>query len=199
MPWFTAPGRLISWATTTGRVGLCGRARNEVAPNSPRLVARAKPAAKPPLRHSTGPSTLWITRPGPAPREAAASRWRGSIPRSAGTKVRTTSGTATTAWASGTIHQDLVKASGGRARVIRKPKPTVTALTPSGSMKNPSSHTRPRLAQVERGWRETTTAIHTPDTRAIAPAVRAVRSENQAACSTLTSKAGVACGLNRSR
>ena len=65
-------------------------------------------------------------------------------PASTGTRVRTTSGSATSAWAIGTSSGESRKSSGGSSRVIRKPKPRVTAETPSGSMKKPSSRPRTR-------------------------------------------------------
>ena len=109
--------------------------------------------------------------------------------RSAGRSVRTTSGTATTAWARGRIHQLLVRARGGRARVMRKPKPTVTALTPSGSMKAESRTATPQRRRRERGRRETTRETAVPITRARPAATTATRSELPAASHTVTSRA----------
>ena len=66
-----------------------------------------------------------------------------------------TSGTATTACAIGTSTADERRSSGGRFSVIRKPKPTVTAETPSGSMNNPSSTPiAPRRGSAARPARE---------------------------------------------
>jgi len=73
MPRFSAPGRPSSRKITTGRVGRSGRARNDVAPNSPRLTANANPTASPSDRAATGQSTCASTRAGPAPSTAAAS------------------------------------------------------------------------------------------------------------------------------
>ena len=109
--------------------------------------------------------------------------------RSAGSRVRTTSGTATTACASGRIHQERVRASGGRARVMRKPKPTVTAETPSGSMKAASSPAMTRASARLRGRRETTRHTATPRLRAMAAAATATDTELAAASHTVTSRA----------
>src|SRR5690606_38157072 len=46
MPWFSAPGRPMSRTMTTGSVGRSGRARNDVAPSSPRETANANPTAR---------------------------------------------------------------------------------------------------------------------------------------------------------
>ena len=73
--------------------------------------------------------------------------------------------------------------------VMRKPKPTVTAETPSGSMKTESSRTTPRRSHGERGRRETTRLTAVPIASAITAAAAATRSELPAACHTVTSRA----------
>src|SRR5680860_1188860 len=155
---------------TTGSVGRSSRARKLVAPNSPRETAKAKPAAARRERQATGRSTVSRTRNGPAPREDAAWRWRSSMERNTGPTVRTTSGSATMAWAIGISSAELRRSTGGRSRVIRNPKPTVTAETPSGSMNNPSS------TPVNRppAGRETRNATSEPSDRARALATSAL-------------------------
>ncbi len=169
MPKLASPGLPISRKITTGRVGCSSRARNEVAPNSPRLTANAKPAATTSGRATTGTSTVRNARSGPAPSDAAAWRWRSSTPLSTGTRVRTTSGSATRAWAIGTSSGDEV------SRVSRKPKPSVTADTPSGSMKNASRVPRSRRSALPSERRLTTTAISPPSSSDIQVASTAVR------------------------
>ena len=61
--------------------------------------------------------------------------------------TRTTNGTPTRACASGTSSQESRRSSGGLSRVIRKPKPTVTAEVPSGSI---SSASKPRSSRPAR-------------------------------------------------
>src|SRR5690348_17676729 len=52
----------------------------------------------------------------------------------------------------------LRRSSGGRFKVIRKPKPMVTAETPRGSMNTPSKTATMRRATGWEGRRETTYA-----------------------------------------
>ncbi len=56
-----------------------------------------------------------------------------------GTVVRTTNGIATTAWATGMSSAE-VRRSIGASSATRKPKPSVTAEVPRGSMSNASNH-----------------------------------------------------------
>ncbi len=129
------------------------------------------------------------TRSGPAPSEAAAWRCRSSIAASTGARVRTTSGSATSAWAIGTSSGESRKSSGGSSRVMRKPKPRVTAETPSGSMKKPSRTPRTRRSARDRERRVTTRATRPPRSRAIQVASTAVRNEVTKASVTGTSSA----------
>ena len=65
--------------------------------------------------------------------------------------MRTTNGIATSACAIGTSSGDVRRSSGGVSRVIRNPKPSVTALTPSGTLSSPSSRPPARPGGRERG------------------------------------------------
>ena len=56
-----------------GMVGVWGRATNKVAPNSPRLMVKAKTAPTTSARPRIGKSTVCHTFKGPAPSTAAAS------------------------------------------------------------------------------------------------------------------------------
>ena len=73
--------------------------------------------------------------------------------------------------------------------MIRKPKPSVTAETPSGSMKKPSSVLRSRRSPRVSDRRLTTTAISPPSSSDIQVASTAVRSEVTSASVTGTSSA----------
>ncbi len=80
--------------------------------------------------------------------------------RSVGTVARTTNGTATRAWASGTRAIE-VRRSTGTSSATRKPNPIVTADVPSGSMSTTSNHREraPRpLATIVADARPTATA-----------------------------------------
>ncbi|CPU65437.1 Uncharacterised protein [Mycobacteroides abscessus] len=77
----------------------------------------------------------------------------------------------------------------GRSSVTRKPKPTVTAETPSGSMNTESSTEIARRPPRERGRRDTTSATRPPITTASTVASAAVRSELPAASHTVTDSA----------
>ena len=72
---------------------------------------------------------------------------------------------------------------------MRKPKPTVTADTPSGSMKAASSPMTARASARLRGRRETTRHTATPSVRAMTAAATATATEFAAASHTVTSRA----------
>ena len=82
--------------------------------------------------------------------------------------VRTTKGTPTRAWASGTRIHDDRRSSGGSSSAIRNPKPTVTADTPSGSI---SSASKPLTSRPAR--RVSAAAASPPTSRAMAVAAAA--------------------------
>ncbi len=124
---------------TTGIVGNSGRATSAVAPNSPMEMAKANAAATNIARPTMGKSTSRQTRQGDAPITAAAPRNDGRMPRSTGSKLRTTNGNATSVCASGKSAGDARKSSGGLSSAMMYPKPSVTADVPSGSMNNGSS------------------------------------------------------------
>lgn len=146
---------------------------NTVAPNSPSDTAKAKPAAISNARRTRGRSTSRQTRQGDAPSTAAASRSRSSTARSTGSMVRTTKGAPTSACASGTRTQDWRRSSGGLSSAIRKPKPTVTADTPSGSI---SSASNPRTSRPA-SRRASAAAASPPITTAMAVAATAYSRE----------------------
>ena len=73
--------------------------------------------------------------------------------------------------------------------MIRKPKPRVTAETPSGSMKRASSPPRIRRSARNRDRRVTTMATSSPIDSDIQVASKAVRSEMARASVTGTSSA----------
>ena len=106
-------------------------------------------------RRAGGAGGLTVTsrhaRTGEAPRVAAASCRRGSMPRSTGRTVRTTKGTATSAWPTGTSHHDARQSTGATSNVISMPKPIVTAEVAIGSI-SPASSSRPcrRAAVIAR-------------------------------------------------
>ena len=66
---------------------------------------------------------------------------------SAGSSVRMTKGTAMIACAAGIRTGEVRRSSGGSSRAIRNPRPTVTALTPRGSMSDESA--TPRVPTAE--------------------------------------------------
>ena len=138
-----------------------------------------------------GTSTSRHTRAGDAPSIAAASRSRGSMARSTGVTVRTTNGIATSAWAMGTRSGEERRSTGGWSRVMRKPKPTVTADTPSGSDSAVSS---PRLRRAASA-----NAPQPPTTTAMTVAIAAKRSELPIASTGDTYSALLACSESSAR
>ena len=103
-------------------------------------------------RATIGRSTSRQTRAGLAPRAsrpppAAAGRWSAAPDAT----MRTTNGIATSACAMGTSSGDVRRSSGGVSRVMRNPKPSVTALTPEGHAQQPVEETPARPGGRERG------------------------------------------------
>ena len=80
---------------------------------------------------------------------------RGSTARSTASVTRTTNGTATSAWPTGTIHHSARQSNGGVSNVMSMPNPIVTADVPIGSIRPVSSSrpSRPRGGDRERGQR----------------------------------------------
>ena len=72
---------------------------------------------------------------------------------------------------------------------MRKPKPSVTAETPSGSMKTPSRTVRTRRSALDRERRVATTATVRPSSSDIQVASTAVRSDVASASVTGTTSA----------
>ena len=117
----------------------------------------ARPADTTTGRRSRGPADVHHARSGGAPSVAAASTGPGPMLSSAGTTVRTTRGSATSAWPMGTSHHEARQSNGGVSKVISSPSPTVTADVASGSIR-PASSSQP--------WRwatATATAASVPD------------------------------------
>ena len=135
-----------------------------MAPNSPSETANENPAPTASARAAIGRSISRRTLAGAAPKVAAASRRRTSMPRRVGTTTRITNGTPIRAWATGTSHRDDRKSSGGSLNAMSMPKPTVTAEAPSGSI-IPRSKAR---AKVRRPC--TTTTEASPPTTTARPA-----------------------------
>ena len=142
-------------------------------------------------RATIGRSTSRQTRAGDAPSVAAASRRRGSMARSTGVTMRTTNGTATSAWAIGISHDEPRKSNGAWSSAMRKPKPTVTADTPSGSERSVS---RPRRRDAASA-----NAPHPPTTTASTVAIAANRSELAMASTGGTNSVLPACTSPRAR
>ena len=85
--------------------------------------------------------------------------------RSTGRTARTTNGTATSAWPTGTSHHDARQSNGDRSNVISIPKPIVTADVAIGSIR-PVSSSRPRrraavIASAARAPTRTARAVAT--------------------------------------
>src|SRR3990172_5122761 len=123
----------------TGSVGYSGRARKLVAPNSPSEMVKANTPLTSAARAMMGKSTSHHTRQGEAPSTAAACRRLTGIERSAGSKARTTKGSATSECASGINSGSEPESKGGRLNTTMNPNPSVTAEVPSGSINSGSS------------------------------------------------------------
>ena len=130
-----------------------GRSRRWRRTRRARWRRRSRPPRARPATRAAGrrPATRGAaTRRARRPRRAAADR-SSAAP---GVIVRTTNGSATTAWAIGTSH-GLARRSTGSSRARRNPKPTVTAEVPSGQEQHAVE--RPRHAPVrarQRGGRQ---------------------------------------------
>ena len=161
----------------TGRVWKSADARKLVAPNSPSAIAKDSPAANPIPRATIGPSTVSATRSGLAPRVAAASLSFGSTERRIGMIMRTTTGSATTAWANGTSEPERASSGNAICKDTMKPKPIVTPETPTGNITAASTIFCARPNAAVRAWRESHHANGRPAMRVIHMASDAVKSE----------------------
>src|SRR5690606_10602725 len=175
MPKLGAPGRASRRQSVVGMLPAPGRAMKDVAANSPSEITKEKAAPTMAARLTMGRSMVRHTRNGDAPSTAAASRMSGSIDRRVGTVVRTMNGTATRAWAMGMSHA-LARMSKGQSRATMKPKPTVTAEVPRGSISTTSNHRESRLPR-----RVITVAASRPTTAARTMATAAYLREFPAA------------------
>src|SRR5687768_12427683 len=138
-PKTSAPGWPSNRKIAIGMVGASGRTMNSVAPNSPNETANEKPAPTRAPRATIGRSISRQVRRGDAPRTAAASCRRRSIERMTGTTARTTNGNAMTAWAIGMSNTEVRRSTGSVPNDTSRPKPTMTADVPSGSVRRASS------------------------------------------------------------
>ena len=115
-----------------GNVGLSGRARKEVAPNSPRDMVKEKMAPTRAARPMIGNSTSRQTFQDDAPSTEAALRSDAGMEASTGCTLRTTKGKATSVCAIGMSSGKCSGSKGGILKVTRKPSPSVTAEAPRG-------------------------------------------------------------------
>ena len=117
------------------------------------------------------------------------------MPRSTGRTARTTNGTATSAWPTGTSHHDARQSTGGTSNVMSMPKPIVTADVAIGSIRPVSSRRPWRRAEVMAS------AARAPTVMASAVATAVVRSDVSMASagSTPTRMPGRTSALPRSR
>ena len=60
-------------------------------------------------------------------------------------------GLVVAAWAIGTIARELRRSSGGSSKASRKPKPSIAADAPSGSIRRTLSSDAPRAIAIEAG------------------------------------------------
>ncbi len=140
--------------TGTPRPGASARRRVRERPSPRTRRARPRRRALPAAasaRPSSGRWTVRLTTDGLAPSVAAASPRRGSRLRSGGTSARTTNGSATSACASGTIAREPRRSSGGASNARRKPKPSIAADAPSGSITSTPSVSPPRAIAIAAG------------------------------------------------
>ena len=135
---FSSPGRPRKRKIATGSVGLSGRARNTVAPNSPSEMANAKPAATASARADDREVDLAAHAPGRRAEQRGglalarvdrAQRRRHDPHDERDRDERLRDG------------NDPREPPGSRAerrsKAIRNPKPSITADAPSGSMSEP--------------------------------------------------------------
>ena len=132
--WRSAPSR-ARCASACGRAELAERhGGGEARGHTPAGAAAARPTSTTPV---VGAAEV-----------AAASTGPGPMLSRAGTTVRTTSGSATSAWPTGTSHHEARQLKGAVSKVITSPSPTVTADVASGSIRPVSSSQPCRWATV---------------------------------------------------
>ncbi len=160
-----------------GIVGVSGLAVKMVAPNSPRLIVKAKIAPATSAFEISGKSIVLNIFKGDAPSmEAASVRFFG-IDLKAGRIDLNTNGNPTNAWAMGIKKIEVLKFNGGLSRVIIIPKPNVTAEVDKGSMKIGSKNDV-SLLSIFVSQNLIKNAAQTPVIRAIINAVPANKREN---------------------
>ncbi len=115
-----------------GTVGNSGLARNEVAPNSPSEIVKAKSIPARIGRQRIGRVISRQMRPVEAPSTAADSVSASGMEASAGWTVRVKKGSATTLWAMGTRRIASSAPPGIPLESSSKPNPNDTAEAPSG-------------------------------------------------------------------
>lgn len=122
----------------TGMVGNSGRARNSVAPNSPREIANEKSAAVIKGLRRRGRSICQNIALGDAPRDAAVAWREAGMVDIAGRRIRTTNGNATRLCMTGMRNGKITRDCGNCPNETTNPSPRVTADAPRGSIKRGS-------------------------------------------------------------
>jgi hypothetical protein len=116
----------------------------------------------PPARARTsGSSTRHHRCDADAPSSAAVSSSDAGTARSPGRTARTTRGSATIAWAIGTIHHEPRRSTGGRPNASRSPSPIVVEEMPSGSSRLRSATPPGRRAMTRTAGSASAIAIAT--------------------------------------
>jgi len=159
-----------------GIVGVSGLAVKIVAPNSPRLIVKAKIAPATRDFEISGKSIVLNIFKGDAPSIDAASDRLLGIDLKAGRIDLRTKGNPTKAWAMGIKKIEVLKFNGGLSRVIIIPKPNVTAEVDRGSMKMGSKNDV-NLLLIFTSQNRIKKAAHTPVTRAMTRDVPANKRE----------------------
>ena len=169
-----------------GGAQILGGADLDVAPHEVVALLGPSGAGKSTLLRAIAglvvPAAGTVSWDGDDPSVAATSRSRGSMARSTGSTVRTTSGTATSACPIGTMIQLPRRSTGRTAKVTSRPKPSVTALVPSGSIDAASSTGPPRRAYA------IAQAARPPTTTAMSVATTAYDSEVRSGSHSGTSR-----------
>ena len=156
----------------TGIVGVSGLAVKIVAPNSPKLMVKAKIPPATSAFEIRGRSMHLNICKGDAPSIEAASPKFSGMDRRAGRIALTTKGNPTRAWVIGIKKIEVLKFKGGLSRVMMMPNPNVTAEVDKGSMKIGSKNEL-NLLWIILSLNRMNKAAQTPVTSAIIRAVPA--------------------------
>jgi len=152
-------------------VGISGRLKKVVAPNSPNEIVNAKIPADKKALHKMGNSICNQTRHGDAPKTAADCLIAGGIETITGCKIRTTNGRATNECAIGIKRGNDLTSNGGLLKVSKNPSPKVTADVPNGNMII-TSNQRSHLLEFEIAF-----AAKKPKTKAIKTVTNPIHNE----------------------